>query len=151
MRYKFTLTQTPGARKSFAISRELKAAIQGAGRSVAESEIEGLTSFELSVVTMTDEELRELNVQSLGHDYYTDILTFEIDRTATHLMGELYFSVDRALENAVKHKQAIEDELILLAIHGVLHLAGYDDRDPKAKRVMATVQNRYLATFRITT
>ena len=98
---------------------------------------------------MTDEELRELNVQSLGHDYYTDILTFEIDRTATHLMGELYFSVDRALENARKHKQAIEDELILLAIHGVLHLAGYDDHDPKAKRVMATVQNRYLAAFRL--
>jgi probable rRNA maturation factor len=149
LRYTFTLTQTPGARKSFAVSKELKAALKAAGKAVAESEIEGLRNFELSIVTMTDEELRALNVQSLAHDFYTDILTFEIDRTDTHLMGELYFSVDRAKENARKHKQTAENELILLAIHGVLHLAGYDDHDPKDKRRMHRVQKRYLSKLSI--
>ncbi|HET6510851.1 MAG TPA: rRNA maturation RNase YbeY, partial [Candidatus Kapabacteria bacterium] len=115
MKYSFQLTQTSGARKSFAVSKELKSTIKAAGKDVAESEIDGLKSFELSIVTMTDEELRELNIQSLDHDYYTDILTFEIDRTETHLLAELYFSVDRAQENAKKHKQSTEDELILLA------------------------------------
>jgi rRNA maturation RNase YbeY len=149
LRYTFTLSQTPGARKSFAVTKELKDALKTAGKAVAESEIEGLKSFELSIVMMTDEELRALNVQSLAHDFYTDILTFEIDRTDTHLMGELYFSVDRAMENARKHKQSTENELILLAIHGVLHLAGYDDHDPKEKWGMERTQKAYLEQNRL--
>lgn len=148
MRYSFQLTQTPGARKSFAISKELKAAIKAAGKDVSQSEIEGLKKFELSIVTMTDEELRQLNIQSLDHDYYTDILTFEIDRTETDLTAELYFSVERANENASKHKQSTEDELILLVIHGILHLAGHDDHEPKAKRLMHRTQRAYLEVHR---
>jgi probable rRNA maturation factor len=148
LQYSFQLTQTPGARKSFAVSKELKAAIKAAGKAVVGSEIEGLKKFELSIVMMTDEELRQLNIQSLDHDYYTDILTFEIDRTETDLLAELYFSVDRAKENASKHKQSTEDELILLAIHGVLHLAGHDDHDPKAKRLMQRTQRAYLEMHR---
>ncbi|HET6511021.1 MAG TPA: rRNA maturation RNase YbeY, partial [Candidatus Kapabacteria bacterium] len=144
MRYTFRLSQTSGARKSFQITKELKAAIKAAGKAVASQEIADLASFELSIVTMTDEELRELNVQSLEHDYYTDILTFEIDRTARTLLAELYLSVDRARENAQRHKQSTEDELILLTIHGVLHLAGYDDHDPAAKRKMHRRQSVYL-------
>ena len=116
---------------------------------MATSEIAGLKKFELSIVTMTDEELRELNIQSLDHDYYTDILTFEIDRTESTLMAELYFSVDRAQENAKKHKQSTEDELILLAIHGVLHRAGHDDHEAKAKRLMQRTQRSYLEKHRL--
>lgn len=116
---------------------------------MAAQEIEDLQAFELSIVTMTDEELRELNVQSLDHDYYTDILTFEIDRSASTLMAELYFSVDRAKENAAKHKQSPEDEMVLLTIHGVLHLAGYDDHEPAAKRKMHRRQKEYLEQLRL--
>lgn len=116
--------------------------------SVAERELVAISRFNLSIVTMTDEELRELNVQSLDHDYYTDILTFEIDRNETDLLAELYFSVDRAAENARKHKQSTEDELILLAIHGVLHLAGYDDHEPAARRKMLRTQRNYLNQHR---
>jgi probable rRNA maturation factor len=148
LRYTFTLSQTPGAWKSFIISKELKAALKAAAKAVAESELSEIKQFTLSIVTMTDEELRELNVQSLDHDYYTDILTFEIDRTETDLLAELYFSVDRAKENAKKHKQSTEDELILLAIHGVLHLAGYDDHEPKARRLMLRTQRNYLEQHR---
>lgn len=148
MKYTFHLTQTSGARKSFAVSRELKAAIKAAGRDVASAEIDGLKQFELSIVTMTDEELRALNIQSLDHNYYTDILTFEIDRSDHALLAELFFSVDRAKENAKKHKQSTEDELILLAIHGILHLAGHDDHEPKAKRLMQRIQRSYLEVHR---
>jgi probable rRNA maturation factor len=148
LRYTFTLTQTPGARKSFAISKELKAALKSAAKAVAENELEAIKHFSLSIVTMTDEELRELNVQSLDHDYYTDILTFEIDRNETDLLAELYFSVDRAKENAKKHKQSTEDELVLLVIHGVLHLAGYDDHEVSARRVMLRTQRNYLNEHR---
>ena len=148
MRYTFRLTQTSGARRSFPITKELRAAIKAAGKAVASQEIEDLRYFELSIVTMTDEELRELNVQSLEHDYYTDILTFEIDRTAATLMAELYFSVDRAQENAAKHQQSTEDELVLLTIHGVLHLAGYDDHETAAKRRMHRRQAEHLKQLR---
>lgn len=98
---------------------------------------------------MTDEELRELNVRSLNHDYYTDILTFEIDRSDSELVAELYFSVDRAKENARKHKQSPEDELILLAVHGVLHLAGHDDHETEARKQMLKRQRFFLAKHRM--
>jgi probable rRNA maturation factor len=148
LRYSFQLTQTPGARKSFAISKALKGAIKEAGKDVAASEIDGLKQFELSIVKMTDEELRQLNIQSLDHDYYTDILTFEIDRTGSTLLAELYFSVDRAMENARKHGQSTEDELILLTIHGILHLAGHDDHEPQSRRLMQKIQRAYLGQHR---
>lgn len=144
MRYSFQLTQTLGAKRSFTVPKELRATIKAVGREVAETEIASLQEFTLSIVTMTDEELRELNIRTLAHDFYTDILTFEIDRTDSTLSAELYFSVDRALENARKHNQSIEKELTLLTIHGILHLAGYDDHEPKEKRKMARRQVFFL-------
>jgi probable rRNA maturation factor len=149
VRFHFSLSQTPGARKSYKVSKELKAALKAAAKDVALTEIEGLEEFSLSIVTMTDEELRELNIQSLDHDYYTDILTFEIERDEVSLLAELYFSVDRAKENAMKHKQSTEDELTLLAIHGALHLAGHDDHDPPRRRKMRARERFFLARHRM--
>lgn len=145
MKLTFRLDQTPAARKSFKISPELKKALRQCAREVASLELPAVSAFTLGIVTMDDEELRELNISALSHDFYTDILTFEIDRTESILEAELYFSVDRALENAMKHKVSIEKELLLLTIHGILHLAGYDDHELAERRRMLTQQRGHLA------
>jgi rRNA maturation RNase YbeY len=101
--------------------------------------------LDLSVVLMSDEELLELNNSSLGHDWYTDIITFEIERTVDALEAELYLSVDRAAENARKAKVTTEHELVHLVIHGLLHLAGYGDHEASAKKLMKRRERFYLA------
>lgn len=116
-----------------------------AAKAVAESDLADIQSFDLSVVLMSDEELLQLNISSLGHDWYTDIITFEIDRTVDSLEAELYLSVDRAKENARKAKVTMDRELVHLVIHGALHLAGYDDHNAQAKKLMKQRERFYLA------
>jgi probable rRNA maturation factor len=152
MKLHFTLTQTPAARKRYAVGAKLKAALKSIALQVAQLElgvtIPALKEFTLSIVVMSDDELLELNRSVLYHDYYTDILTFELDRTAETLESELYFSVDRARENAQKAQVSLEKELALLTVHGVLHLAGYDDHEPAQKKRMILRQRFFLAQNR---
>lgn len=136
LRVSVSLHKTKAASRTYKVPPTLRGAFKKAAADVASLELPDLRVFSLGVILMSDEELRELNVQSLEHDFYTDIITFEIDRTGEALEAELYLSVDRARENAEKHKHSIEKELLLLVIHGSLHLAGYDDHDPKKTRKM---------------
>jgi probable rRNA maturation factor len=147
MKLAFRLTQTARARKTTKISAPLRSLMKEAARLVAMTEIPELSAYDLSVVTMSDDELLDINRSALGHDYYTDILTFEIERTATRLEAELYFSVERAKENAKRYKASIEEELIHLVIHGTLHLAGYDDGNKLDKKRMKIRERFFLAQF----
>ena len=105
------------------------------------------TRLDLSVIAMSDEELLEINRASLGHDYLTDVITFEIDRTEGLLESEIYISVERALENAGRFKRTPEMEIVHLVIHGVLHLAGYTDKTPSGRKQMRARERWYLAAF----
>ncbi len=114
---------------------------------VAQTELPDVSELLLSVILMSDDELLEINQSSLGHDFYTDIITFEIERSADALEAELYISVDRARENAKRASVSMEHEMAHLVIHGVLHLTGYDDKAPKAKNQMRARERFYLAQF----
>src|SRR5579872_44880 len=111
---------------------------------VLEKELPKITSLKLGIVLLSDEELLELNKTSLGHDYYTDILTFEIERESNHLEAEIYISLDRAQENALRYNVSLRNELAHLLIHGMLHLAGYSDKSPAAKKKMQKKEQEYL-------
>jgi rRNA maturation RNase YbeY len=145
MKLTFTLTETAAARASYPIPKTLIAEMKRLARSVTSTELAEVETFELSVVLQSDSELLQLNQTSLGHDWYTDIITFEIERTVDSLEAELYLSVDRARDNARKAKITTERELVHLVIHGILHLAGYDDHDPGAKKLMKQRERFYLA------
>lgn len=145
MKLRFTLHQTADSKKTYRAVKELRASMKLAAKAVAESDLADIQSFDLSVVLMSDEELLQLNISSLGHDWYTDIITFEIDRTVDSLEAELYLSVDRAKENARKAKVTMDRELVHLVIHGALHLAGYDDHNAQAKKLMKQRERFYLA------
>ena len=75
----------------------------------------------------SDEYLYKMNVELLGHDFYTDIITFPLNECETILSAEFHISIDRIKENAITFNRSFKDELHRVMAHGVLHLIGFDD------------------------
>lgn len=103
---------------------------------------------ELNIIIMNDEELREMNKHHLNHDYYTDILTFEMPHqlSSQEKMVELFLSLDRIKENASKFDVSWDGELDRVFIHGCLHVCGYADDTDSAKSDMRIKEDFYLKT-----
>ena len=98
---------------------------------------------DLNIIFCSDEKLLEINRQFLGHNYYTDIITF--DYCADEVIeGELYISIDTVKTNAIEYKQHFLDELHRVIIHGVLHLCGFDDHSNKQKHIMREKEDEAL-------
>lgn len=98
---------------------------------------------EVNLIFCSDEYLYDMNVQYLNHDYYTDIITFdycEEDR----VIGDLFISKDRVIENASDNKVDFELELKRVVVHGVLHLCGYKDKSEGEEKLMREKENYYL-------
>lgn len=106
---------------------------------------EGKSVDELAFVFCTDEFLHTLNVQYLKHDTYTDIITFDYTNSSTAIAGELYISLDRICDNALRYNVSAEDELHRVMIHGVLHLCGFSDKSSNNKRIMSNKEDFYLS------
>jgi probable rRNA maturation factor len=106
-------------------------------------EVENREEGELSFVFCSDEYLLNINKQFLNHDYFTDIITFSYCEDLI-VSGDIFISVDRIKENAIKFKVTFENELLRVMIHGVLHLLGYDDGTTKEKKIMRNMENKYL-------
>jgi rRNA maturation RNase YbeY len=103
---------------------------------------EKIRSAEINVVLVSDQDLLEMNRKHLQHDYFTDVITFPLE--ASPLEGEIYISIDRAREQAEEYGVGLYDEVRRLAIHGTLHLAGYDDRTTGERQRMRDLEDRYL-------
>ncbi|GAC1584936.1 MAG: rRNA maturation RNase YbeY [Ginsengibacter sp.] len=99
---------------------------------------------ELSIVFCSDEYLLNLNKSHLNHDYYTDILTFDLSDSLTEISGELYISVERVRDNASQMSILLLKELLRVIIHGCLHLCGYKDKKPSQIKVMRQKEDGYL-------
>jgi len=102
---------------------------------------------ELSVSFLTDAALAKLHADYLDDPTTTDVITFEGDVTMDHA-GDICVSADTALAFAVKHKLPFAEELLRYVIHGWLHLAGYDDLEPRKKRRMRAAEERALKLLR---
>lgn len=98
----------------------------------------------LSVVFCSDDYLLGLNRQFLQHNFYTDILTFDLSERADNTTGELYISVDRVRENARGLRVSAKEEMWRVIIHGSLHLCGYKDKLKKQQLLMRQKEERYL-------
>lgn len=103
--------------------------------------------YELNYIFCSDEYLREVNIEYLKHDYYTDIITFPYTQGAIH--GDLFISSERVNDNARKHNVSFLHELCRVMAHGVLHLAGYGDKTPEEERAMREKENFYLQKIRL--
>lgn len=82
----------------------------------------------LTYTFCSDDELLEINKAYLNHDYYTDIITFDLSETKTCIEGDIYISVDRLKDNAKENKVTYENELYRVMAHGLLHLIGLKDK-----------------------
>ena len=96
----------------------------------------GKTVGELYYYFCSDDKLLEINMERLGHDFYTDIVTFPLTDCETVLSSELCISVDRIKENADSFGRSFDSELHRVMIHGVLHLIGFDDHTDEDEKVM---------------
>ena len=96
----------------------------------------GKTIGELYYYFCSDEKLLEINRERLGHDFYTDIVTFPLTDCETVLSSEFCISIDRIRENAETFGRSYESELHRVIIHGVLHLVGFDDLTNEEEKEM---------------
>ena len=105
---------------------------------------------EINYVFVDDERILEVNRQFLGHDYYTDIITFDYTE-GRRISGDLYISLDTVHSNAsvLQPPAPYLQELHRVIIHGVLHLCGINDKGPGEREIMESCENKALALFSI--
>ena len=99
---------------------------------------------EIGYMFVNDEKILEVNNEYLGHDYYTDVITFDYCE-GNILNGDIVISLDTVRTNAEKFGKTYEDELFRVIIHGVLHLCGINDKGPGEREIMEENENKALA------
>ncbi len=101
----------------------------------------------LNYIFCSDEYLLQINKTHLKHNFYTDIITFNLSETTNIINGEIYISTDRVRENAKNLNQTINEELHRVIFHGALHLCGYKDKTANDIIVMRAAENKLLEKY----
>ena len=104
---------------------------------------EGRRVGSLNYVFCNDDRMLEVNNEFLGHDYYTDIITFDYSQPGM-ISGDMYISLDTVASNSFKFQTSYDKELLRVIIHGVLHLCGINDKGPGQRAVMEAAEERAL-------
>lgn len=99
---------------------------------------------ELNYIFCSDEYLHNMNISYLNHDTLTDIITFDNAEFEGEIVGDIFISIERVKENAVKFGVSFEDELHRVMVHGALHLLGYKDKKKADQEKMRERENYYL-------
>ena len=116
------------------ISRWIKAVAATYGRKIGE----------IGYMFVSDEKILQVNNEYLGHDYYTDIITFDYDE-GTVINGDIVISLDTVRTNSEQFGKTYDDELHRVIIHGILHLCGINDKGPGEREIMEANENKALA------
>ena len=101
---------------------------------------------EINYVFCSDEYLHKINLQYLNHDTYTDIISFDY-RVGNQLHGDIFISIDRVRENALKFEVDFKSELLRVLIHGILHFCGYKDKLENEVDAMRSKEDYYIARY----
>jgi probable rRNA maturation factor len=108
---------------------------------------EGKQLDELQYIFCSDDYLLDINRQYLNHDYYTDIITFDLSEMGQSINAEIYISVDRVRENAREFGSSLRQELHRVIFHGALHLCGYKDKTSAQEKEMRKMEEKYLTLW----
>jgi probable rRNA maturation factor len=108
-------------------------------------EKKGLIS--LDYIFCSDSSLLTINQNYLKHDFFTDIISFDLSGKKDQITGEVYISIDRVRENAVLYNTSFKEELHRVIFHGALHLCGFQDKTNKQAMQMRRMEDRYLTLF----
>ncbi len=110
---------------------------------------EGVTRADISLAVVNDSAIHQINRRYLQHDAPTDVISFVLDHSDGFIDGEVVISADTAVTIAKQIGWPLQNEMLLYVIHGALHLVGYDDLTPAARRQMRLRERSYLAQFGI--
>lgn len=102
---------------------------------------------QLQYIFCSDPYLLEINRQFLHHDYYTDIITFDLSEKGHPINAEIYISVDRVRDNAQNFDSSLRDELHRVIFHGALHLCGFRDKTTKEEQEMRKMEEKCLGQY----
>lgn len=106
----------------------------------------GKKTDSIHFIFCSDEYLLDINKRFLKHDFYTDIITFDLSE-GTSLVAEIYISIDRVYENAKSYNTTVSNELHRVMFHGILHLCGFKDKTSKDRAVMRAAELQALNSY----
>ena len=103
---------------------------------------EGLLQGEISLALLGDPEIRELNRTHLGHDRVTDVISFALHESGEPVLGDVYVGADQARRQAGEEGVPEAEELVRLAVHGTLHVLGWDHPEDAEERLGSPMWQR---------
>ncbi len=103
---------------------------------------------DINFIFCNDEYLHQINVKYLSHDTYTDIISFD-STVGNTLQGDIFISIDRVRENAVKFEVKFLEELRRVMIHGILHFCGYMDKSERDQDLMRRKEEEKIKLFHV--
>ena len=119
-------------------------------------ELEGLKDVEFNIIFVDDNYIKQINKEYRGKDSVTDVISFALEddnnfpNLETRILGDIYISINRAKEQAINYKHSLSRELSFLAVHGLLHLLGYDHMNEEDEKIMFKRQEMILDAAKIT-
>lgn len=103
---------------------------------------------EINYIFYNDDELLEINQKYLGHNFYTDIITFDNTLNKT-ISADIAISIDRVKENAGNLGFSLQEELHRVMVHGILHCIGFRDKTDDEKAIMSSEEDKMLNMFHV--
>jgi len=114
---------------------------------IFKKELQNLGS--INYIFCSDKAILEINKKYLNHDFYTDVITFDLSQDNKAISAEVYISIERIRDNAKQLGLSIKSELHRVLFHAALHLCGYNDEKKKDKEIMRKKENELLAKYLI--
>ena len=101
----------------------------------------------LNYIFCNDKALLEINRKYSDHNFYTDVITFDLSSSPKEILADVYISADRIKENAKSLKLSLKEELHRVMLHGLLHLCGYNDKTEAQKKLIKKKEDLYLNLY----
>ena len=112
------------------------------------AEQEGYTLGDVTYIFCSSEVHRKMNIDFIGHDYFTDIITFDYSELEEgEVSGDIFIDVETVADNARIYGVTARQEMLRVVVHGVLHLCGQKDKDPEDEKEMHRKEDKYLAMY----
>jgi rRNA maturation RNase YbeY len=119
------------------ISKWLKSVIKNSGNRIGE----------LTYIFCDDDYLKDINIKYLSHDYFTDIISFDYSEGSI-ISGDFFISLDRVKDNSQIYGNSVEEELLRVIIHGLLHLLGSNDTNEEEMEIMRKRESECILMYK---
>ena len=108
---------------------------------------EGKVAGDISFIITSDDYLLTVNKEFLNHDCFTDVISFDYS-SDDNIAGEIYISADTVRRNSVEYNVDLDNEMLRVMIHGILHLTGYNDKTTQEKQTMKHLEDKWISCFK---